>query len=408
MTVGSDDEFEDITCGEKERDEYGSTENDTNSSDFQLPSTSNIPPTPSPSPTLGPVSMSTVTATHASSPTPASTSALAATHAPSPTAASTSTLSATHAPSPTPGPASTRTPTEPCWTTTLSPIDISPFIQPVGPTVPIPESPGEVFDLFFTDEICTVILQQSNLYAQEVLGQRYSVWEKLTMEELRAYFGFMILMGLYPRPSLSDYWKRDPFVNYAPIAERISRDRFYDISRYLHFSNNALQAPPGATGYDRLGKVRDIMQRVSERFLTLYKPHCENAIDEAMIPFQGRSSLKQYMPAKPVKRGIKVWCRADSHNGYLCEFQVYTGKSSSVQNGLGKRVVLELSQNLHGMHHHLYFDNFFSSVPLLLSLLDSGLYACGTARHTYRGFPSALKMKGKSKSEMTRHGLMNR
>ena len=111
MTVGSDDEFEDITCGEKERDEYGSTENDTNSSDFQLPSTSNIPPTPSPSPTLGPVSMSTVTATHAPSPTPASTSALAATHAPSPTAASTSTLSATHAPSPTPGPASTRTPT---------------------------------------------------------------------------------------------------------------------------------------------------------------------------------------------------------------------------------------------------------------------------------------------------------
>ena len=167
-------------------------------------------------------------------------------------------------------------------------------------------------------------------------------------------------------------------MNYAPIAERISRDRIYDISRYLHFSNNALQAPPGVAGYDRLGKVQDIMQRVSERFLTLYKPHCEDAIDEAMIPFQGRSSLEQYMPAKPVKRGIKVWCRADSHNGFLCEFEVYTGKSSSVQNGLGKRVV---SQKLHGMHHHLYFDNFFCSVPLLLSLLNSGLYACGTARH---------------------------
>ena len=40
-----------------------------------------------------------------------------------------------------------------------------------------------------------------------------------------------------------------------------------------------------------------------------------------MIPFQGRSTLKQYMPAKPVKRGIKVWCRADTHNGYMCEFQ---------------------------------------------------------------------------------------
>ena len=29
---------------------------------------------------------------------------------------------------------------------------------------------------------------------------------------------------------------------------------------------------------------------------------------------------------KPVKRGIKVWVLADSHNGYFQKFQVYTGK----------------------------------------------------------------------------------
>jgi hypothetical protein len=38
------------------------------------------------------------------------------------------------------------------------------------------------------------------------------------------------------------------------------------------------------------------MNMVSERFLVLYQPHCENSVDEAMIPFQGRSALKQYMP----------------------------------------------------------------------------------------------------------------
>ena len=127
-----------------------------------------------------------------------------------------------------------------------------------------------------------------------------------------------------------------------------------------------------------------------------------------MIPFQGRSSLKQYMPAKPVKRGIKVWCRADAHNGYMCEVQVYTGKSGVVEGGLGKRVVLDLARRLEGKKYHIYFDNFFSSVSLLESLLQKGLYACGTARQNYRGFPTALKLDGRGKKELEKHGLNNR
>ena len=115
---------------------------------------------------------------------------------------------------------------------------------------------------------------------------------------MRAYFGFMILMGLCPRPALSDYWRRDPFIGCPSISEWISRDRFLEIiSWFLHFADNSILAPSGSSEYDRLGKVLGIMDKVSERFLTLYSPHCENSI-EAMIPFQGHSSLKQYMPAK--------------------------------------------------------------------------------------------------------------
>ena len=104
------------------------------------------------------------------------------------------------------------------------------------------------------------------------------------------------------------------------------------------------------------------MQMLQRKLLDLYQPHCENAIDEAMIRFQGRSSLKQYKPAKPVKHGIKVWCRADSHNGYMCEVQVYTGKGDDTEGGLGQRVVLDLARKLEGKKYHLYFNNFFCSV----------------------------------------------
>ena len=211
-----------------------------------------------------------------------------------------------------------------------------------------------------------MIVQESNRYAEQVMGQeRYSQWTKITLPELRAYMGFCILMGINKLPCIEDYWRRDPSLHYAPIADRITRERFRDISRYLHFVDNDTLVPRGCPGHDRLGKVRPIVDHLSVKFA---------AVDEAMIKFQGRSSLKQYMPMKPVKRGIKVWVLADSHTGYFSKFEVYTGKSASPEKGLGARV-----------------DSFFTSEQLLADLEEDGIYACGTARKDRRGFPPSLK-----------------
>ena len=206
------------------------------------------------------------------------------------------------------------------------------------------------------------------------------------------------------------YWNTDPALNQPEITSRISRNRFQDLSWYLHFADNTDLPVRGEPGYDRLGKVRPMIDAFQERFIANYMPNREQAVDEAMIPFQGRSSLKQYLPAKPVKRSIKVWCRADSHNGYLCEFQVYTGRAESGdrEHNLGGRVVLDLARRLEGKNYHLYFDNFFTSVALVSSLQSRGVYGCGTARQGYKGFPESLKMKNKGKREERRLGLNNR
>ncbi|GLV45957.1 hypothetical protein CBL_20664 [Carabus blaptoides fortunei] len=39
------------------------------------------------------------------------------------------------------------------------------------------------------------------------------------------------------------------------------------------------------------------------------------SIDESMTKFKGRSSLKQYLPLKPIKREIKIWERCDAETG---------------------------------------------------------------------------------------------
>ena len=93
--------------------------------------------------------------------------------------------------------------------------------------------------------------------------------------------------------------------------------------------------------------------------MTLYHPQCQCAVDEAMVPYKGRSSLKQYMPKKPVKRRLNVWVRADSVTGYISRYQVNTGKEKSSEKGLGSRVVKELTAELHHRNHHVYCDTSF-------------------------------------------------
>ena len=90
-------------------------------------------------------------------------------------------------------------------------------------------------------------------------------------------------------------------------------------------------------------------------FAGVYQPHKGVAVDEAMIKFQGRSSLKQYMPMKPIKRGIKVWMLLDSKTGYFSKFDIYCGKGTSPEKQLGARVVKTLTEPLKGKFHHIFF-----------------------------------------------------
>ena len=77
---------------------------------------------------------------------------------------------------------------------------------------------------------------------------------KVKADDIYAYFGIMFMMGLMELPS-HDYWQRDPLFNCPAIAERMVRDRFLEIHKYLHFVDNSNLIPPGHPEYDRLCKV---------------------------------------------------------------------------------------------------------------------------------------------------------
>ena len=59
--------------------------------------------------------------------------------------------------------------------------------------------------------------------------------------------------------------------------------------------------------------------------------------------------------------------------------------------GLGASIVYQLTKPLHGKHHQVYFDNYFSTVPPMEYLLYHQVYCCGTIRSDRKYLPKNLQ-----------------
>ena len=186
--------------------------------------------------------------------------------------------------------------------------------------------PSNAYNLLFCGCLFLVLYKSTTgvhrSAKQQVCFWVYGRWEIWEMGKDHHWWAYRV-HGFYAfhrncTPSTHDYWKRDEVTHYAPVARRISRNRFFEIQRYLHFADNSTLAAPGTPEYNKLGKIQPIIHSLLENFQTAYNLHRDISVDEAMVPFKGRSTLKQYMPMKPVKRGFKVWMLADAHTGYVC------------------------------------------------------------------------------------------
>lgn len=49
------------------------------------------------------------------------------------------------------------------------------------------------------------------------------------------------------------------------------------------------------------------------------------SIDETMVKCKARTTMKQRLPQKPERDGVKNWTRADAETGYVYDFNIYEG-----------------------------------------------------------------------------------
>ena len=111
-------------------------------------------------------------------------------------------------------------------------------------------------------------------------------WNPITKEEMIAFIGVNIAIGVVQLLAGDDYWSVNPILAYPWFRSVFSSHRFRQILQYLHVTDNSQAVPRGNSDYDKLWKVRYLIDAFALRCVQLYDPHPQLSVDESMIGFQ--------------------------------------------------------------------------------------------------------------------------
>lgn len=261
-------------------------------------------------------------------------------------------------------------------------------------------SPGQFYEAIVDDSIISYITDQTNHYASCLLletdvsdNSRYHNWEPATKTEIKHFLGLVAWMGIVKLPTLADYWSTDPLLNLSFPRSVLSRNRFEILLRTIHFADNN-QAIAG----DKLAKIKPLLEKLLKNYKDLYTPKEYVCVDETMLPYRGRLSIKQYIKSKRHKYGIKLF-KLCSGAGYTYNIKIYAGKENG-ERVTPEAIVTFLTQDIIGVGRTLVTDNWYTSLPLAKRMLDSDTHLIGTIRKNRKGLPKEVVNKKLKKGEV--------
>jgi len=217
-------------------------------------------------------------------------------------------------------------------------------------------------------------------FAQHTNAAAPHDWRPTSAEELYAFLGMHLFMGIDRLPRTEMYWSHT--FGHPLVTSLFSRDRFKQLLRFFR----VVAPDEDATARDPLPHVRALAARLNASFAAHASPSHRLTLDEAMAAFKGRATIKQYIPSKPHKWGYKIYCL--SSEDYLLRFEVYAGAEERSADGATYETVMRMLQGYEDKAHVLFTDNWFTSPALLLALQHKGIRLCGSVRRNRRGMPA--------------------
>ena len=227
---------------------------------------------------------------------------------------------------------------------------------------------------------------------------RMHQWKDVNESDMKIFMALVILMGLTRKANIVKYWSKSKLISTPTFRKYITRMKFELILKCLHLTDNSLD-----NGDDPLYKLRPFITMCRENFLHVYTPNMNLSLDEASCPYKGRLRFKVYNKNKPNKFHIKLFQVCEAKSGYVCDFEIYTGKDESASVRSSRpldpdvtkttKLVLGMMENANLLDkgHHLYLDNYYSSPELCEELYFRDTFTTGTVRLNRKGIPLAVR-----------------
>lgn len=155
------------------------------------------------------------------------------------------------------------------WSKVSKPNEDIPFDKTFGPNIPEnTNSPKDIWFCLFPPDLLDLIVEQTNLYANQMKSKQRPV----TKNELITFIEINILIGVKKLPYYWDFWSTNSQLHDSYISSLMTVNRFGFLLNHIHINDNQKEPKKGDVRYNKLYKVRPLLDKLSVSFKNCWKP----------------------------------------------------------------------------------------------------------------------------------------
>ena len=121
-----------------------------------------------------------------------------------------------------------------------------------------------MFTALFGDETFELLTLESNRYMRQLEKTRM---KQISVKEMKILVGICFYMSIVSLPTRRMCCAKK--TRQSAVADAMTINRFEDILSVLHASDNELMKKKGEPGYDKLHKIRPLLDLISQNFQKL-------------------------------------------------------------------------------------------------------------------------------------------